>query len=145
MDTEIVGTIAYNPGDDRLLIYNVDPDTLPQNTLAPVTSVINPQLKAPGYGLPAPINGTRYLLVDDIGSTGGPFAEAWGSLIAKANDIIQYNAQTNEWFLAFDSSLLMDTQYVTNLTSQVQYRYADGMWVKSYEGWYDDGDWSIVI
>jgi hypothetical protein len=29
----------------------------------------------------------------------------------------------------------------------VQYRYvnADGMWMKSYEGWYDQGDYSIVI
>lgn len=47
MDTEIVGTIQFNPDDDRMLIYTVDPDTLPQNTLSPVESVINPTLKGP--------------------------------------------------------------------------------------------------
>ena len=134
-----------NPTDDRLLIYNIDPDTLPQNTLSPVNSVINPQLKGPGQGLPAPVNGQRYLLVDDIGTDGGPFSNAWGNLVAHANDIIQYDSGSGDWYVAFDSALLGDIQFVTNLTTQVQYRYADGMWVKSFEGWYSDGDWSIVI
>jgi hypothetical protein len=145
MDTEIVGTIAYNPTDDRLLIYNIDPDTLPQNTLQPVNSVINPQLKGPGQGLPAPVNGQRYLLVDNIGSGDGPFSNAWGDLVANANDIIQYDSGSDTWYVAFDSTMLGDVQFVTNLTTQVQYRYADGMWVKAFEGWYSDGDWSIVI
>jgi hypothetical protein len=57
MTTDIVGTIVPNPNDDRLLIYNIDPDTLPQNTLSPVDGVINPQMTGPNAGLPGPING----------------------------------------------------------------------------------------
>lgn len=140
MDTEIAGTITFNPIDDRLLIFEIDTDTLPQNTLTPVTSVINPQTKGPGHGLPIAANGQRYLIVEDTPES----SEAWGTISAKANDIIQYNSTTGLWSVSFDSTTT-DVQYVTNLTTQIQYRYSDSMWVKSYEGWYDQGDYSIVI
>ena len=47
--------------------------------------------------------------------------------------------------VAFDSQNDTSVQYVTNLSTQIQYRYVDGIWMKSYEGWYDQGDYSIVI
>jgi hypothetical protein len=40
--SEVVGTIAYDPTDDRFLLFNIDEDTVPANTLDPVTAVINP-------------------------------------------------------------------------------------------------------
>jgi len=141
MDTEIVGTITFNPLDDRLLIFEIDPDTLPQNTLSPVTSVINPQTKGPGHGLPEAINGQRYLIVENVSET----SDAWGTIDAKANDIIQYSSNTATWNVSFDSASTSTIQYVINLTSQIQYRYSDGVWVKAFEGWYDQGDYSIVI
>lgn len=142
MDTEIVGTINFNPTDDRLLVYTIDPDTLPQSTLDPVDSVINPHTKGPNQGLPAAANGQRYLLVEDIISdTTG----AWGELTANANDIIQYNSNLQRWNVAFNSSDVTSVEYVRNLTSGIQYRYADRVWVKSYEGFYEAGDYSIVI
>jgi hypothetical protein len=146
MEDDIVGTIVPDPVDDRLLIYNIDPDTLPQNTLDPVDAVINPQLSGPNAGLPGPVNGRRYLIVEDIGSDGSPTV-AWGNLVAKANDIIQYNSSTGSWFVSFDASQSTTVEYVTNLTTNIQYRYVDqeGQWMKSYEGWYDQGDYSIVI
>ena len=145
MDTDIVGTIAFNPNDDRLLIFNIDPDTLPQNTIQAVNSVINPLQKGPDHGLPAVRNGQRYLVVQDIGADGNDPTSIWGDLVAHANDIIEYDGTTSKWFVSFDSEALTDVQYVTNLTTGVQYRYSEGMWVKSYEGWYDEGDYSIVI
>ena len=146
LNTDIVGTIVPNPNDDRLLIYNIDPDTLPQNTLDPVDGVINPQLTGPNAGLPGPINGRRYLLVDNIGSTGDSTV-SWGNVVASANDIIEYDANTGQWFVSFDSTAATHTtlEYVTNLTTNVQYRFVDDTWMKSYEGWYDQGDYSIVI
>lgn len=144
IENDIVGTIVPDPLDDRYLIYNIDPDTLPQNTLAPVTSVINPLLTGPNAGLPNPSQGTRYLIVEDIGSEGDT-TEAWGSLVAYANDIIEYNG--SEWQVAFDSINATTVEFVTNLTTNVQYRYVpnEQLWMKSYEGWYDQGDYSIVI
>jgi len=146
MDTDIVGTIVPDPVDDRLLIYNIDPDTLPQNTLNPVDGVINPQVTGPNSGLPGPVNGRRYLLVEDIG-TDGETTTAWGNLVAHANDIIQFNASTMEWVVLFDSTTTtaVTLEYVTNLATNVQYRYVDNTWMKSYEGWYNEGDYSIVI
>jgi hypothetical protein len=146
METDIVGTIVPDPVDDRLLIYNIDPDTLPQNTLQPVDSVINPQLSGPNAGLPGPVNGRRYLIVENIGTEGNTTL-AWGNLVAEANDIIQYDASAGEWVVSFDASESTNVEYVTNLTTNIQYRYVDqeGQWMKSYEGWYDQGDYSIVI
>jgi len=146
MEDDIVGTIVPDPVDDRLLIYNIDPDTLPQNTLNPVDAVINPQLTGPNAGLPGPVNGRRYLIVEDIGSAGSPTV-SWGNLVAQANDIIQYDATTGSWFVSFDANSSTSVEYVTNLTTNIQYRYVqqEGQWMKSYEGWYDQGDYSIVI
>jgi hypothetical protein len=144
MDHDIVGTIVPNPSDDRFLIYSIDPDTLPQNTLDPVNSVINPQLTGPNSGLPGPINGVRYLIVENIGSSGDSTV-AWGNLVANANDIIEFDSTTMEWFVSFDSQANTQVQYVTNLSTSIQYRFVEDTWMKSYEGWYDQGDYSIVI
>jgi hypothetical protein len=146
MDTEIVGTIVLDPVDDRLLIYDIDPDTLPQNTLDPVDSVINPLITGPNSGLPAPVNGRRYLIVENIGSENNT-TEAWGDLIAGANDIIEYDSGTSSWFVSFDAATSTTVEYVTNLTTNLQYRYVpnEGAWMKSWEGWYGQGDYSIVI
>lgn len=146
MEHDIVGTIVPDPTDDRFLIYDIDQDTLPQNTLAPVNSIINPQLTGPNAGLPGPMSGVRYLIVEDIGSSDST-SISWGTLVANANDIIQFNADTGQWVVSFDSQASTTVQFVTNLTTSVQYRYVttDGMWMKSFEGWYDEGDYSIVI
>lgn len=145
MNTDIVGTIVPDPTDDRLLIYDIDPDTLPQNSLPPVNSVVNPLVSGPNAGLPGPVNGIRYLLVESIGSDGDSTI-AWGDLVANANDIVEYDATNGQWFVSFDSQACTTVEYVTNLTTSIQYRYTpDGVWMKSYEGWYDQGDYSIVI
>ena len=143
MSTDIVGTITINPIDDRLLTYNIDVDTLPQNTLDSVNSIINPQHKGPESGLPTAATGQRYLIIDSIGSTDSEFSPAWGDITANANDIIEHDG--TKWNVSFDSQAETNVQFVTNLTTNVQYRYTDGVWVKSYEGWYEAGDFSIVI
>lgn len=143
MDTDIVGTITLNPIDDRLLTYNIDVDTLPQNTLNSVNSIINPQHKGPDAGLPSASAGQRYLIIDNIGAENSEFSPAWGEIIANANDIIEHDG--TKWNVSFDSQAETNVQFVTNLTTNVQYRYTDKIWVKSYEGWYAAGDFSVVI
>ena len=145
MTTDIVGTINLNPTDDRILLYNIDTDTLPENTLTPVNSIINPQSKGPSHGLPAVANGQRYLLIENIGDVDNVSPSIWGNVVANANDIIQYNSSAQQWQVDFDSKNSTTTEYVKNLTSSVQYRFTDGVWVKSFEGWYEAGDFSIVI
>jgi hypothetical protein len=149
-DSEIIGTFAINPMDDSILIYNPYSSTLPANTMDPVNAIIDPQRVGPGSGLVSPSVGTRYLLVNDIGDSinGAEGAIAWQgtsgqNLIANANDIIQYNG--NFWQVIFDSESVNSLQYVTNITTQTQYKWQDQQWTKSYDGVYNAGEWMIVL
>ena len=147
-DSSIVGTIAVNPADDRLLIYNIDPDTAPQNTLSPVDAVINPLTAGPGDGLDPAAVGQRYLLNEGTGSadnSSNPIAwQGTGGqpLIANANDIIEYNG--TRWVIAFNSAST-DPQYVVNLTTGIQYFWNGTKWVKSIDGLYTGGSWNLVL
>ena len=150
---EVVGTVAYNPIDDTVLLYSPDIDTLPVNTIAPVNAIIDPISSRPNKDLQNLVDSTRYLLVNDYYSAEtGANASVYNwlgvdntPLRAYANDIIQYDAGSGEWFVSFNSQNATSVEYVTNLTTNVQYRYTDGLWVKSYEGFYEAGDFSIVI
>ena len=148
--TEVIGTIALDPNDDRFMLYDVDIDTTPQNTLAPIDAVINPLTSGPGDGLDSALDGQRYLLTEDTGSLDNEYpAEAWvgangRGLVAKANDIVEYS--NNYWHVVFNASTETDTtQYVTNITTGIQYRWAGDSWVKSYQGVYVGGTWRLVL
>jgi hypothetical protein len=141
---DIIGTVSYDPTDERFLLFDVDADTVPQNTLLPVDAVIDPLLSGPGAGLPAATIGQRYLILEAVGSPDNPVpAVAWGSLVAGANDIIEYT--NTGWQVAFDSATGVNVQYVTNITTGLQYLWTGQQWVKSYEGLYPSGAWSIVL
>lgn len=152
-NSQIVGTVAFDPTDDRFLLFTVDVDTIPANTLDAVNAIVDPQAKGPGTvnGLPTAAGGQRYLLINDTGSdstTDPGFAQAWrgtdgSKLVANTNDIIQYDGV--RWNIAFDSSNESNIQYVSNLTTSVQYRWANNEWLKSYEGLYPEGEWSLVL
>ena len=144
---EIVGTVAYDPTDATSLLFTPIAGTLPANTLAPVNAIIDPYNVKVDSNILSPATGTRYLILNPIGdATTGP-APAWAgeagtNLIAKANDIIEWNG--SYWTVAFDSSDLA-IQYVTNLNTTVQYLWSGTAWVKSYEGVYTSGMWSLVL
>jgi hypothetical protein len=141
---QIVGTVAFHPTDDYQLLFTVDSDTIPTNDLTAVNKIINPLKNAPAAGLPTAAQGQRYLILNDIGNadnTDGP--DAWGDLVAGANDIILYNG--TKWIVEFDSSDEKGIRYVTNTTTSIQYRWTGSNWVKSWEGEYQAGEWSLVI
>lgn len=148
-DTEIVGTITVNPADDRLLIYNIDPDTAPANTLDPVDAVINPLLSGPGDGLDSSLVGQRYLLTEGTGNranTSNPLAWLGNNgqpLYAEANDIIEFDGL--RWRVVFDSVNRPDIQYVTNLITGIQYKWTGSEWVKSIDGLYQGGSWNLIL
>lgn len=147
----VVGTVAYHPTDNSILLFTVDPDTIPSNTLGPVTTIIDPLKVAPDAGLPAPALGQRYLILNDIGNqTNSPNNQpiAWRNndgttTLAHENDIIQWNG--NNWAVMFDSRTEKNVQYVTNLYTGIQYKWTGEQWLKSWEGYYAEGFWSIEI
>ena len=144
---EIVGTIAVNALEETILLFNIDQDTIPANTLSAVLKIINPSTFDPGT---APIDGTRYLIINDVGDSTATFtSDTWGTLIANVGDIIEYNASLSagsRWLKVFDASHPDSTQhYITNSHTGIQYRFNGTEWVKSYEGIYTAGNWSIVL
>ena len=136
-DTQIIGAVSYDPTDDRFLLIDLDPDTLPQNTLDPVDAIIDPLTFDPG----APSAGTRYLILDDM----GPDTAAWGpGITARANDIIEFDGTF--WSVVFEAAAqTTNIEYVTNITTGIQYRWTTTEWVKSYQGLYPSGEWSLVL
>lgn len=146
--TDVVGTIAFDPTDDRFLLFNIDEDTVPANTLEPVDAVIDPLRSGPSDGLDSALLGQRYLLTNNTGSEDG-YAAAWAGingqpLIAQANDIIEYDG--SRWIVSFDSANSEDNiQYVTNINTGIQYQWTGSTWIKSYQGLYPGGTWSLVL
>jgi hypothetical protein len=147
--SEVVGTIAYDLTDDRFLLFNIDEDSLPANTLPPVDAVINPLRSGPNDGLDSALVGQRYLLTEATGSydNGSPVewqGESGQPLVAMANDIIEFDGV--QWVVAFDSTSSPDNlQYVTNITTSIQYKWTGTAWIKSYQGLYPGGTWRLVL
>ena len=146
--SQVYGTVAYDPTNDQFLLFTVIEESVPANTLLPVLAVINPQASGPGQGLSPAAAGQRYLLTEDTGSDNG-YAQAWAGtsgqvLVASPNDIVEYDG--SRWLVVFDAqSSPVNTQYVTNITTEIQYRWIGNGWVKSYQGIYSGGKWSLII
>ena len=149
-NTEIIGTIELHPNDTSLLVYNIFEDTLPSNTQAPVNAIVDPlQIDPDDNNLLHPASGTRYLIINDIGAEGDTEdIEPWRGLnllplVAKKNDIIEYNGVS--WWVSFDSQEISTTEYVTNLNTAIQYRWDGTQWLKSYQGHYPAGRWTLLL
>lgn len=148
--SEIIGTIAINPADPTSLLYSPFADTLPANTMNAINAIIDPQSVNVSTFLTSPAVGTRYLLINAIGSADNNSngAIAWQgtggqNLVANANDIVEYNGSF--WRVVFDSQAVDSLQYVTNLTTHIQYKWQNQQWTKAYDGVYTEGEWMIAL
>jgi hypothetical protein len=230
LDNEILGTISFDPLDDRVLKYTIDPDTLPTNTLEAIDRVIDPLTQGPGVDLPVEtpgVPGKRYIVLNDVGSgasgkslevlqdypagttefsvsglattapeawfysiltardesgvaifpintqivdldpvagtimvdnpsqvnmkngtiidtTNRVYGYAWGDLICRRDDIIQWDG--GRWIVSWSGDNVIEQQFVINNYSNIQYRWGPGEgWSKSVEGFYDQGSWRVII
>jgi hypothetical protein len=223
--TEVVGTVAINPLDETVLTVSWDTDTYPSNTDIASTArpnspgtfdaIVDPEKSAPGSGLAAPITGTRYLIINNIGggvretliadsrsnridtsidfsnvdsvnvfvngvavgfndvnaqgtlsirlstpvniddiityevflNESGP--NAWknadnSDFIANANDVIEWSGSI--WNVVFNAAATTDTiTYLTNIYTNVQYKWDGVSWRKSFEGEYPRGTWRLEL
>jgi hypothetical protein len=148
---ELVGTFTVNEADPTFLVIDLDLDTVPSNTLSAVTAIINPLKFNPiekfGSLNLIPV-GTRYLMLEDVNSLeniDGP--DGWKNLtgdptLIKTNSIIEWNG--TKWLVSFDPAV-QTVQYVTNLTSEIQYRWDGVQWLRSFEGEYAAGYWRFDL
>jgi hypothetical protein len=136
-DDLITGVIVRNSVDPSKLVFTLDTDTLPSNTLINIDRIINPNTYVPGDGnLAIAQAGQRYLLIEEITHP------AWG-IAASADDIIQYNGA--QWTVVFDASTTEATNYVTNTYTSKQYKWENLQWTSTYEGIYNPGYWRINV
>ena len=147
-NTEVVAYISLDPFDERRMLLNIDPDTIPTNTVigsrGTIDAIVNPDTFNPG----SPIAGTRYLILENINSnsTDGPTAWLQGNgdgFAATANDIIEWNGSV--WNIVFNSLEVTELTYITNIYTGIQYKWDGGSWAKSFEGIYDKAAWRIVL
>jgi hypothetical protein len=144
----VVGTVSYHPTDPTSLLFSPLVDTLPANNLDPINAIIDPQNVTVDSTLANPPAGTRYLILNPIGNTGDEDGPAlWNraghpDLIANANDIIEYTG--THWIVDFDSESVASVKYITNLRTNIQYKWKNHQWTKSVEGRYGVGAWSFV-
>jgi hypothetical protein len=135
----VVGNVVANPLDNTSLIFNLDVDTLPSNTLADLTKIVDPTASSPGDGLDTEELGQRYLITESISASGYP---SW-NVDANENDIIQYDG--SNWTVVFNSTAITSTQYVTNDFTSKQFKWTGSTWISSYEGEYNPGYWRLVL
>jgi hypothetical protein len=175
----IVGTMVINPMDSTILNIDWDIDSLSSNTgidsnglldtdnlynaaasfransTGTIDAIINPLT----YNPLRPNNetedqvlvaGTRFLIVEDIGSeTNEDGADAWKNtdntdFVARANDIIEW--QDDHWAVIFAANQESDTMiWQTNIYTGVQYLWNGVSWVKSFEGEYKAGQWRVEL
>lgn len=148
---EVSGTFSINEIDPTYLVIDLDIDTIPTNTEAAITAIINPNTFNPinKFGsignIPA---GTRYLVLDDLGAeVNSDGADAWKDLagndtVIRANSIIEWDG--TQWTETFDPAV-ETVKYVTNLTTGIQYKWEGGGWLKSFEGEYPLGYWRFDL
>lgn len=137
-DQQITGSVVRNTIDSTKLIFTLDQDTLPANTLTNLTRIVDPVASFPGDGnLAAVATGQRYLLTNEIQGN------VWG-VTAYTNDIIEYNGAA--WDVVFDSRMQLDnTHYIENTYTNKQYKWEDAQWTSSHEGIYNPGYWILNV
>lgn len=149
LDTmDIIGTIEQDVNRPNVLIFTPDLDTLPGNTILPILGIIDPVVVQPGNGLPAAVQGQRYLLASGY-SVGeepalppGVSTSPWGiGLVAYPNDVIEYNGVS--WSVVFDSQNATGLNYVVNSANNSQYTFDGESWSYTYYGKYPPGYWRI--
>jgi hypothetical protein len=136
----VIGSIAANPENANNLVFNVDADTLPANSLDALTKIIDPGTSRPGNTIASQLTGQRYLLTAPILPT---FVE-WGGISASANDIILFDG--DNWIVVFDASLQTQAiAFITNTHTTQQFKWTGSQWISSWQGTYNPGYWRLIL
>lgn len=135
----VFGSLAENPLDTTSLIFTIDSDTLPANTVGNIDKIINPKSSRPGIELPASALGQRYLITDEISDQ---FPTEWG-IAASEGDILEYNG--TDWTISFDGSSTSGQQFVTNDFTNQQFKWDGSQWISSWQGIYNPAYWRLIL
>lgn len=133
----IIGGVSLDTEQADRLIFTLDTDTLPSNTIGSVLRIINPDASSPGNGLPPAELGQRYLFAAGT-QTGSP----WG-VIANGDDIVEYDGA--EWVVVFDSLQVQQQEWALNQFTGQQFKWTGSEWISSWQGTYNPGYWRLLL
>lgn len=146
----ITGSFTIDDTNDKSIDIVFDVDSFPSDSVingsTGIDYVIDPTRFNP---LSIISTGLRMLILEDIGSEDSvEGAAAWRNndntnLVASANDIIEWTG--TKWAIIFHASTTTETTYTTNLNTSTQYRFNNGSWLKSIDGNYPVGTWSVAL
>ncbi len=155
---DFIGRITIDTVNVNKLTWGLDLETLPVDTVISVDAIIDPQRNEPGADLPIAIAGQRYIIANDIelsneekivaneaevGDFNSP-TKAWGNLIARMDDIIEYNGVI--WSVSFDASVETATKHTTNNFTGKKLEFTlDRGWIQVPDGVWSPGFWRIQI
>jgi hypothetical protein len=135
---EIILRVSTVAGNENVLAYSMDHNTLPTDTVPMVNGIVDPTKSAPGTSnIPSAALGQRYLLADNVIKNG-----LWNDIEAVANDIIEYNG--SQWIVSFNSRAVNTTGYTTNANTMKKLYFNGKDWVLAIEGIFEQGWWRIV-
>jgi hypothetical protein len=147
--SNIVG-VLFPTDEPNVVAWQPDIETLPRNTLASLTGIIDPLRSIPGEGaMSAAAEGQRYLLLNDLAGfpnqTPSPDAPQtiWGGVQARAGSIIQY--RNGAWGVMFNAVDHPQVEYVTNSNTgrQLVWNVEQQSWVMALDGVYAPGYWRL--
>jgi hypothetical protein len=150
--TEIVAYISLDPMDESKMMLNFDNDTRPSDTEIAGRSTIDAIINPETFNPTGVVTGTRYLVLENINEfynqPGYDGPVAWKNVdasdfVANANDIIEWNGTS--WTVVFNSLATSSIVYITNSYTNVQYKWDQGSWSKSFEGIYDKKLWRLIL
>lgn len=149
-ESDIIGSIVQDPLRPNVLLFTADIDTLPANTISPISAIIDPTEVWPGNGLPTALPGQRYLLTssnsagEEPAIPSGVLTSPWGpGIVAYPNDVIEFNG--GNWSAVFDSRNSVGKNYLVNNSNATQYTFDSVTqdWTYTYYGMYAPGYWRI--
>lgn len=137
---QATGWIEPHPTNQNLIIWTVDPASLPATTIAPITAVINPHQKGPNVGLPPAAVDQSYLLTEKPSQE----SVAWGTLNAEANDIITFDGVV--WNVSWQAANFKgNPQYVQNLFTGKLLEWTGTQWTEYIMNRYAQGYWRLAL
>lgn len=138
-DQLVTGSVTAVPGIENSLVFNLDTETLPSDTLNAVDRIVDGRESKPSDELPAAALGQRYLMTESFFDSTHP---QWGIDVSE-NDIVEYNGTS--WVIAFDASENTTVQFVTNSFTGQQFKWTGTQWISSWQGVYNPGYWRLLL
>jgi len=137
---QAAGWIQPHPTDQNLIIWTVEPASLPNTTIAPITAIVNPLSKGPNIGLPPAVVGQSYLLTEKPAET----SAAWGAVVADINDIVTFDGTV--WSVTFQASNYIGSmQYVQNMFTGKLLEWNGAQWSEYVLPRYAPGYWRLAL